>query len=155
MINRLQIITDSREKTPYKFINYPVDVTTGTLNSGDYSLAGFSDLVAVERKTLTDLISSISGERKRFTKELERLRGYDTAALVVECRWQTIKAGKYRSKMTPQAATQTLISFMAQYRLPCFFAEDARAGEDFTYNFLRHYATQAERRYKAIRGAEQ
>ena len=45
------IIIDSREQIPYEFEGSQV----GTLKSGDYSLDGFQDRVAVERKSKADL----------------------------------------------------------------------------------------------------
>ena len=42
----LKIICDSREQNGYTFSDYPdVMATTGTLTTGDYSLAGFADKV--------------------------------------------------------------------------------------------------------------
>lgn len=146
----LKITTDTREQNPYLFTGYPVEIITGTLNAGDYSIPGFTDLVAVERKELSDLLGCLTHDRDRFTRELERLRGYQTAALLIEARLETIQAGKYRSRMNPGAAVQSIISIMERYRLPVFFAPDRKAGERFIYDFLRHFATHAADRYKAI-----
>ena len=87
---------------------------------------------------------------KAFTRELERLRGYETAALLIEARLETIQAGKYRSRIAPDAAVQSIISFMGRYRLPVFFAPDRTAREHFIYDFLRHYVRHAGQRYKAL-----
>jgi ERCC4-type nuclease len=146
----MKIIIDTREQTPYDFSRYPVESFTGTLDTGDYSLAGFEDQVAVERKELSDIISCLGSGRERFTRELDRLRGYESAALVIESPLQVIRAGKYRSSMKPEAAEQSLISIMQRYRLPVYFAQDRSDGQRFTYNFLRHFFRHAERRYKAI-----
>lgn len=146
----LEIITDTREQCPYLFTGYPVKNTRGTLNAGDYSIPGFTDLITVERKELGDLLGCLTHDRERFTRELERLRGYETAALLIEARLETIQQGKYRSKITPDAAIQSIISFMGRYRLPVFFAPDRATGERFIYDFLRHYVRHAEQRYKAI-----
>lgn len=146
----LKITVDTREQTPYLFTGYPVEITTGTLNAGDYSIPGFTDLVTVERKELSDLLGCLTHDRERFTRELERLRGYETAALLIEARLETIQAGKYRSRITPDAAVQSIISFMGRYRLPVFFAPNRTAGEHFIYDFLRHYVRHAGQRYKAL-----
>ena len=146
----IRIIADSREQTPYTFRGYPATVTAGTLNAGDYSLYGFTDLVSVERKELGDLLGVLTHDRPRFCRELERLRGYQAAALVIEASLATIRAGAYRSRMQPDAAVQSLISIMAKYRLPVFFAETRREGEGFCYDFLRHYHRHAAQRYKAL-----
>lgn len=145
-----EIITDTREQRPYLFTGYSVKTSTGTLNAGDYSVTGFTDLVTVERKELGDLLGCLTHDRERFTRELEKIRGYDTAALLIEADIKTIQQGRYRSKINPDAAIQSIISFMGRYRLPVFFAPDRTAGERFIYDFLRHYVRHAAQRYKAL-----
>lgn len=146
----LKITVDTREQRPYNFTGYQVEITAGTLNAGDYSIPGFTDLVAVERKELGDLLGCLTHERDRFTRELERLRGYEAAALLVESSFEDIQAGKYRSRISPDAAVQSIISFMGRYRLPVFFAPTRTAGERFVYDFLRHYVRHAIQRYNVL-----
>ena len=146
----MKIIIDTREQTPYTFQMFPVATVTGTLDTGDYSLYGFEDVIAVERKELSDIISCLGSGRERFTRELERLRGYESAALVIESPLQVIRAGRYRSSMKPEAAEQSLISIMQRFRLPVYFAIDRTDGQRFTYHFLRHFFRHAEKRYNAL-----
>lgn len=146
----MRIITDTREQTPYTFNRYPVEVISGTLTAGDYSLPGFTDEVAIERKELSDLMGCLTHDRDRFTRELERLRGYQSAALLIEAPFSFIRAGRYRSRMKPDAAVQSILSIMQKYRMPVFFAADRQAGEAFVYDFLRHFIRHAAERYKAI-----
>lgn len=147
----LKIICDNREQNGYTFSAFPeVVATPGTLTTGDYTLAGFADRLAIERKELSDLISCLTHDRDRFTRELERLRGFEAAAVVVEAKYSDIEKGRYRSRMTPAAATQSIISIMVNYRLPFFFAGTRSAGEQFTLDFIRHYHRHAVERYKAI-----
>ena len=146
----MQIIRDTREQTPYLFNAYPVTVIPGTLNAGDYSIPGFTDTGAIERKELGDLLGCLTHDRERFTRELERLRGYQSAALLIEAPFSTIAAGRYRSRMQPEAAVQSLISIMERYRLPVIFAENRTTGERYVYDFLRHFIRHAQQRYKAL-----
>ena len=155
----MKIIIDTREQTPFQFERfreqYHVETERGSLASGDYSLAGFESLVAVERKELGDLIGCLSHDRERFTRELERLRGYDSPAIVVETPFSYIQGGRYRSKMNPDAAVQSLYSIMQEYRIPIFFAPDRHAAEHFTFHFLRHFLRHIEARCKAISAQRQ
>lgn len=76
------VVCDNREQTPWRFSNWPdIEVRAGTLNCGDYSLCGLENAVAVERKSLDDLVSCLGAERSRFERELARLRGLDFAAV--------------------------------------------------------------------------
>ena len=64
------IVVDSREQCPFPFTHerYEAQVQPGTLTVGDYSLAGLEDKVAVERKSLPDLVACLGRERERFAR---------------------------------------------------------------------------------------
>ena len=69
----MKILIDTREQAPFAFTHERYAGTTieaGTLDTGDYSLAGLTDLVAVERKSLPDLVACLGRERERFEREL-------------------------------------------------------------------------------------
>lgn len=64
------IVVDTREQTPYEFATMVCDKADGGgplyvptlragLPTGDYSLAGYEDMVAVERKSLADLFGTL------------------------------------------------------------------------------------------------
>lgn len=77
----LTIKIDSREQQPYKFA-MPCEV--GKLDAGDYSITGLEDYIAIERKTIDDLIGCLTTGRERFEKELYRAQTLDYFALIVE-----------------------------------------------------------------------
>lgn len=56
--NPVVIIIDNREQTPLTFEHFPS--MCGTLQSGDYSLAGHEGRFTVERKSVADLIGSLT-----------------------------------------------------------------------------------------------
>jgi DNA excision repair protein ERCC-4 len=64
----MRIVVDSREQAPFLFEGYGAEVAQGTLTAGDYSLAGLESLVAVERKSLSDLVACLGRERDRFER---------------------------------------------------------------------------------------
>lgn len=146
----MKIIIDSREQKPFHFEGYQVEIETGTLPTGDYSVSGFIDRVSVERKNLGDLMGCLTHDRERFTRELERLRGYESVAVVVEEPFSFIASGRYRSKMNPKNAVQSVVSIMQAYRMPFFFAENRIHAERFVFDFLRHFCRHAEARYRAV-----
>ena len=150
----MTILVDTREQKPFSFVGsrYYADVTTErtTLTCGDYSLPGFEDKVAVERKELSDLIQCLGYERERFERELLRGRGLDAFCVVVEANFEDIASGSYHSKFNPHAACQSVIAFMGRYRCPFWLAGSRKGAEYFTYSFLRQYLMDAQKRYKAI-----
>lgn len=70
------LVTDTREKRPLCFTHLPS--VSETLQTGDYSIKGFERDFSVERKSIPDLINSLTRERERFTKELHRLTGINS-----------------------------------------------------------------------------
>lgn len=149
----VKIVVDSREQRPFTFLGERyagVTVEAGTLAVGDYSLAGLTDKVAVERKELADLVACLGRERERFERELQRGAALDAFAVVVEASWADLASGNYRSKMQPHAACQSVLAFAGRYRVPFLFAGSRAAAEYMAWGFLRQYLEGARRRWAAI-----
>ena len=75
-------IIDTREQLPLDLS--PLASIRGTLQTGDYSVRGLENVVAIERKSLDDLLACCGRERDRFEKEIQRLVAYPVRALVIE-----------------------------------------------------------------------
>ena len=146
----MKIVIDTREQAPFSFCNYPVEVVQGALQSGDYSLHGCESLVAVERKSLADLTGCLGRDRDRFQRELERLRGYEAAAVVCEEPFADLMAGCYRSKIPVSTAYESMVALMCRNKLTFHFALNRDGAERFVFSFLKHFANGVERRYKAV-----
>lgn len=121
------ILRDTREKLPLdRWFSDAVSVEVVTLPTADYSLAGFSDRVCVERKSLADLIACVGPERERFMDCARRMRAYDFRLLVVEASVADVLAGAYRSRTNPRSVIGTTLALMADYGVPTLWAGDAR-----------------------------
>ncbi len=81
MTDEFTILVDTREQTPWEFA-YPT--LRGSLKTGDYSVQGLENVVSLERKSLGDLVQSVTWERERFIREVERLATFPVRAIVVE-----------------------------------------------------------------------
>src|SRR5512138_3703094 len=112
------IVVDTREQEPYGFQCGGLHVVRRALPAGDYSLAGYEQSVAVERKTLDDFVSTVIRHRSRFSKELRILSKYDAACVVVEANLRDILIGGYRSGAHPNAVLGTLFSIVVDFRVP-------------------------------------
>lgn len=85
MKNKLTIVIDSREQQPLDFYGCKdVDVVRKGLKTGDYSLLGYEDKIAFERKSAQDLIGTLIGGHERFAREIERSKSFDEFYLLVE-----------------------------------------------------------------------
>ena len=149
----MKVIVDSREQAPFTFRHEKYAGTvaeTGALDTGDYSLAGLIDRVAVERKSLPDLVACLSRERERFERELQRAAALDAFAVVVEASWADLAAGQYRSQLNPHSACQSVLAFTVRYRTPFIFAGSRAGAEYVTWGFLRQYLESARKRWGSI-----
>ncbi|MDL2207532.1 hypothetical protein LJB82_02285 [Desulfovibrio sp. OttesenSCG-928-M16] len=149
----MRVIVDSREQTPFTFAHEKYAgtvVEVGAIDTGDYSLAGLTDRVAVERKSLPDLVACLGRERERFERELQRAAALDAFAVVVESSWADLAGGQYRSQLNPHSACQSVLAFACRYRIPFLFAGSRAGAEYATWGFLRQYLETARKRYAAI-----
>ena len=147
----MRIVIDSREQNPFTFEGKDCEVVTGALPTGDYSLAGLTDVIAIERKSLSDLVGCLTGDnRERFERELARGRALDYFAVVIESGFTELTAKQYRSGMNPHAAAQSILAFQVRYRTPFFWAGSRKAAEYVTFSLLSKFLREAHNRYKAI-----
>jgi len=118
------VLIDTREQEPYAFD----DVVTERrgLKTGDYALLEYPDAV-VERKSRADYWGCLATGRERFEAELWRLASFNYPLVVLECDWKQLcepflfNGGggvMRRSKVPPLVAQNSLLSWMARYRVP-------------------------------------
>ena len=63
-IEGITAVVDTREQRPLDLT--PLKSVPGTLATGDYSVRGLEHVVAIERKSLDDLLGCIGRDRARF-----------------------------------------------------------------------------------------
>jgi len=136
---------DTREQIPLCLD--PLRVEAGTLTTGDYSIRGLEHVVAVERKSLPDLLGCVGQQRERFEKEVQRLLAYPCRALVIESTWAEIEAGEWRSRVTPSAAIGSLLGWI-EAGLPVVLCGDHERCGRYTARLL---FTCARRRWRELR----
>jgi len=132
-VEDLTAICDTREQTPLDLA--PMLMRRAGLYTGDYSVAGLESVISVERKSLPDLLACVGVERERFDKEMQRILAYPHKMLVVEATWADIRAGQWRSQVTPAAVSGSLLGWMAR-GIPIFFAADHAGAGAIVRHFL-------------------
>ncbi len=110
------------------------------LPAGDYSVVGLEEWVAVERKSVNDLVTSLTRERARFLREMERFGAYDAACVVVEAELADVAAHRYRSRATPRSIVGSVITIGLRYRVPTYFCGSRSLAAAFTERYLVRYA---------------
>lgn len=138
----LNVVVDSSEKRPYTFRRYVesgrVLLLRANLRTGDYSVKGLENLIAVERKSKEDAYGSVAGGRARFLREFVRLSRMRFAAVVVESSILGFFHPPERSRMNPLSAFQTLLGWGVRFGVQVHFAGDRHLAEALTFNLLRH-----------------
>ena len=136
---RPTLVIDTREQEPYAFHPERAAVVRRALPAGDYSLEGLEVRVAVERKSLDDLVRTVIQDRERFRRELLTLSGYEAACVVVEAALSDILAKRYRAAAHPSSVLGAVVSIILDYRVPVFFCGDRPCARQFTEAYLLRF----------------
>jgi ERCC4-type nuclease len=137
VLKDMVIVVDTREQRPFRFANTDILVITNTLTTGDYSLRGFTDKVAVERKEYGDFLNCVARQRQRFMAEMDRLRAIPYRLLVIETDFSNIAAGNHPMiRVNPESAVGTIVRLVCS-GIPVVTAGDRKRAEDFTLRFMK------------------
>lgn len=152
----MEIVVDSREQTPFPLVEFKT--VRRKLETGDYSLSGFENLVAVERKSKADAYGCVNprkdGERKsgraRFTECLERMSMLARAAIVIECGMSEFSLNPPPfTKINGGYATTSFLDWSCKYNIPVYWCDGGRAqAERVTVRFLAAYLLHVEHVHK-------
>ena len=132
-VAELLIVVDAHERYPYRFAHQQVQTERRGLRCGDYAVEVDGAVVAsVERKSLTDLISSLTSGRLRFA--LAELAALPRAAVVVEDRYSQVFA---QSHVRPAQVADGLAELQVRWpTVPLVFCETRPLAEEWTYRYL-------------------
>lgn len=124
---------DTREKYAFKLTGRDVTLEHGAVPAGDYGVRdGERWLAAVERKSMEDLIGSLSNGTLAF--QLAALAELPLAAVVVEGRYPAL----FEAPRVPEGwLPDVLARLQVRYReIPIVFADSRKFAEEWTYRFL-------------------
>ncbi len=138
-MTRIAVVIDTREQEPYGFDPARVAPVRRALPAGDYSLVGHETVVAVERKSLDDFVTTAVRNRERFARELRLLATYDLGCVVVEATLEDVLAHRYRSGAHPQSVFGATLSMVVDFRVPVFFCSDRQLACRFVQGLLLRY----------------
>jgi len=140
------IIVDSREQMPYTFSGYPCSTKKKGLPTGDYSLEEHEQEICIERKSKSDLYSSLGKGRSRFEREFIRMQDYSYKALVIEAALGDVLTPPARSQMNPTSVFNTLISWSIRYGVHIFFADTRHLAEALIYQIFEKFIYNKKRK---------
>ena len=132
-VAELEILVDAHERYPYTFAGQQVTTVKKALACGDYGVTINGTLVAsVERKSLADLIGSLTSGRLRYA--MAELAGLPRAAVVVEDRYPRIFG---QQLVRPALVADGLAELQVRVPgVPIVFCDSRKLAEEWTYRWL-------------------
>lgn len=139
------IVIDTREQRGYTFSSELIGgVVHAALPAGDYSLQSYETQIAIERKSLDDYVQTVIHAKERFARELNLLRSYPRAWIVVEATLDDVLQGRYASRAHPQSVLALTTALMARYGIPVLFASDRPNAIALVESLLLHWHAQQQ-----------
>jgi hypothetical protein len=132
-LTEMEIVVDAHERYAYRFPAQQARTVTRALPCGDYAVTFAGDLVAsVERKSLSDLVSSLVSGRLRFA--LAELATLPRAAVVVEDRYSQVFSLEW---VRPAVVADGLAELQVRWpSIPIVFCDNRKLAEEWTYRYL-------------------
>ncbi|MDQ6617876.1 MAG: hypothetical protein M3083_24805 [Actinomycetota bacterium] len=132
-IAEMEIVVDAHEQYPFRFAGQQVRTAKRALPCGDYGVVVGGRLIAsVERKSLADLVASLTSGRLRFA--LGELATLPRAAVVVEDRYSQVFA---LQRVRPALVADGLAELQVRWpTIPIVFCETRKLAEEWTYRYL-------------------
>ena len=134
-LDGMTVIVDTREQTPWEFPGVKVQVHK--LDQGDYSVLGLEGTIAIERKSLADLTSTLAQGRERFQAELVRLESVEHAMVIVEAAISQVMAHTYVSRISPQSVIGSCVAFQIRHGVAFHWCESRAQARNLAFAFLR------------------
>ena len=144
LIPNFKIVTDTREQAPLPIP--PHWNTVGTLKTADYSIQGMEAEFAIERKSLEDLVGSLTHDRPRFVREMERLAKFAFKRVLVEAPYSALEVEKFPFSLAlPRSIRASVAAFEVRYGIPFVFAASRRQAAAHVLRWARYYVREKEK----------
>lgn len=132
------IIIDTREQNPFVFSEYTeTKPIRKKLDTGDYSVEGYENCFAIERKELGDFLNCVTRERLRFERELlratENLRRF---WIIIEGSFADISYGRYRSLVKSESVLGTIAAWENRFNVIIKTCDNRPCANRMAYKIL-------------------
>jgi ERCC4-type nuclease len=128
------VLVDTREQMPLPLAanhrNWIAAERRAALRTGDYSIEGMESLIALERKSLADLVDCTITSRERFLACCGRLARFRWKAILIEASYEDIKRGwdtdEIQSEIHPNLVCGLLDAIEARLGIPILLTSKNR-----------------------------
>lgn len=147
-IKAMEIVVDSHERYAWKFTDQQASTVKQPLTAGDYAVLRDDAVVAaVERKSLADLVSSLTSGKLAY--QLADLASHNRAAVVAEDRYSSVfKLDFVRPAVVADSLGECQVRFPT---VPIIFAETRSFAQEWTYRFFGAALAEQEQEGEADR----
>jgi ERCC4-type nuclease len=122
--NDFCLVQDTRECLPlFNRLPKGLTVCSATLKVGDYSLKGFEDKIACERKQISDLIPYCTSDFVATKAKMVKLEKMEWAGLIIEARESEVSQRYPFSKASPESIRQALASFSVKHKVHIYIGD--------------------------------
>lgn len=159
------VLIDTREQLPWSFTGFTganrewiVKTQSATLDTGDYTISGFEDRLAIERKSGDDFLGSIGGGHERFRREHERM--YEIAIMggfacvIIESSLDRLIAELADPTSGRRMVSETILGIVAswsqKYGVHFLFAGDRRTAESLALRVMMKFWEQRQPKQKDL-----
>lgn len=137
-----KVIRDSREKKGHGWYFRATATCDGMdvrkLDTGDYSVEGYEDLIMIERKSIPDLWNSLIQGRERFMREMDRAKEIPARYLVIEGTMKDVQKGIRYSRVNGDTMLANLISLEQKYGIHVIFTDKRKdVAQRYVRNLLK------------------
>jgi len=138
------IIVDTREQHPWELKHYTT--ASRKLDTGDYSVEGFENVLCIERKySISEFVNNM-GE-KRFKDVLERMKSYDYSFIIMEFNFNDIlnfpigstipKRVWDKLKISPSYIIKYITDIQMHYGIHVLFCDSPAGAEKMALSIMR------------------
>ena len=127
MAEEIVITTDTREQLTLDFTKFRgISSVRGTLKTGDYSIQGYEDQITFERKSVQDLVGTLTSGHTRFLREMERMRSFKAKYILIEHTPDILYnyCAKHGWQRKFNTIIQSLLAYACHYQVRVRFCKD-------------------------------
>lgn len=135
----MNIYIDTREQAPLVFNKPYIDnVVIAKLPYGDYAAKDGDNTCNIyfERKSISDLFSTLTGGYKRFKKEINRcIEDKNLLVIIIETTLSEILSGYKHSSVRGESIVRTLFTLMIKHRIPFICCSSRKEMSEYISEF--------------------
>ena len=142
MAEEIVITTDTREQLTLDFTKFRgVSSVRGTLKTGDYSIQGYEDTICFERKSVQDLVGTLTSGHTRFLREMERMRSFKAKYILIEHTPDVLYnyCAKHGWQRKFNTIIQSLLAYACHYQVRVRFCKDREDMAEYIVKKAREF----------------